>query len=61
MFRLPRKIPFNVAMELALTGDPISAERAHHFGLVNRLVEPGTVPRRRPSWPSRSVPMPRSP
>lgn len=43
MFRLPRKIPFNVAMELALTGDPISAERAYHFGLVNRLVEPGTV------------------
>ena len=43
MFRLPRKIPFNIAMELALTGDPISAERAHHFGLVNRLVEPGTV------------------
>ncbi len=39
----PRKIPFNVAMELALTGDPISAERAYHFGLVNRLVEPGTV------------------
>ena len=26
LFRLPRKIPFNVAMELALTGDPISAE-----------------------------------
>jgi enoyl-CoA hydratase len=43
LFRLPRKLPFNVAMELALTGDPISAERAHHFGLVNRLVEPGTA------------------
>src|SRR3546814_3709651 len=28
-------------MELALTGDPIDATRAHHFGLVNRLVEPG--------------------
>jgi enoyl-CoA hydratase len=43
LFRLPRKIPFNVAMELALTGDPIDAERAYHFGLVNRLVEPGTA------------------
>ena len=43
LFRLPRKLPFNIAMELALTGDPISAERAHHFGLVNRLVEPGTA------------------
>jgi enoyl-CoA hydratase len=41
LFRLPRKIPFNVAMECALTGDPISAERAYHFGLVNELVEPG--------------------
>jgi enoyl-CoA hydratase len=28
-------------MELALTGDPIDAERAHAFGLVNELVEPG--------------------
>jgi enoyl-CoA hydratase len=28
-------------MELALTGDPITAERAAHFGLVNQLVEPG--------------------
>jgi enoyl-CoA hydratase len=41
LFRLPRKLPPNVAMELALTGDPIPAERAHAFGLVNRLVEPG--------------------
>jgi enoyl-CoA hydratase len=41
LFRLPRAIPRNVAMEMALTGDPISAERAHHFGLVNELVEPG--------------------
>jgi enoyl-CoA hydratase len=41
LFRLPRKIPFNIAMELALTGDPIEAERAHHFGLVNYLSEPG--------------------
>ncbi len=28
-------------MELALTGDPIDAERAHALGLVNRLAEPG--------------------
>lgn len=41
LFRLPRKIPFNIAMELTLTGDPIDAERAHHFGLVNYLTEPG--------------------
>jgi enoyl-CoA hydratase len=41
LFRLGRKIPFNLAMELALTGDPIAAQQAHHHGLVNRLVEPG--------------------
>jgi enoyl-CoA hydratase len=41
LFRLPRRIPFNVAMECALTGDPIDATRAHHFGLVNALAEPG--------------------
>jgi enoyl-CoA hydratase len=41
LFRLGRKIPLNIAMELTLTGDPIDATRAHGFGLVNRLVEPG--------------------
>jgi enoyl-CoA hydratase len=41
MWRLARVLPQNVAMELALTGDPISAERAHHFGMVNVLCEPG--------------------
>ena len=43
LFRLPRKIPFNLAMELTLTGDPIDAERAHHFGLVNYVTEPGAA------------------
>jgi enoyl-CoA hydratase len=41
LLRLPRRLPYHVAMELALTGDPITAEAAHHHGLVNRLVEPG--------------------
>ncbi|MHB1569357.1 MAG: crotonase/enoyl-CoA hydratase family protein [Solirubrobacteraceae bacterium] len=41
LLRLPRALPRNVAMELALTGDPIDAERAHELGLVNRLAEPG--------------------
>jgi len=41
LFRLPRKIPFNIAMECALTGDPISAERAYDFGLVNVLCDDG--------------------
>jgi enoyl-CoA hydratase len=42
LFRLPRKIPRNVAMELALTGRlDFPAERAHHFGLVNHLAPEG--------------------
>jgi len=41
LLRLPRAVPRNVAMELALTGDPIEAERAHELGLVNRLAKPG--------------------
>jgi enoyl-CoA hydratase len=41
LLRLPRSLPRNIAMELALTGDPITAERAHELGLVNRLADPG--------------------
>ncbi|MDZ7679650.1 MAG: crotonase/enoyl-CoA hydratase family protein [Acidimicrobiales bacterium] len=43
LFRLAQKLPANVATELVVTGDPISAERAHHFGLVNELCEPGSA------------------
>jgi enoyl-CoA hydratase len=42
LFRLPRKLPRNIAMELVLTGRlDFPAERAHHFGLVNALCEQG--------------------
>src|SRR3954464_16010511 len=41
LFRLPRALPRNVALEMLMTGDPISAERAAHYGLVNEIVEPG--------------------
>ena len=42
LFRLPRKLPRNIAMELVLTGQlDFPAERAHHFGLVNHLSEEG--------------------
>ena len=37
--RLPRAVPWNMAMELVLTGRPISAQRAYEVGLVNRLVD----------------------
>jgi len=41
LIRLPRRIPAGIAMELALTGDPLTAAEAHRLGLVNRLAEPG--------------------
>jgi enoyl-CoA hydratase/carnithine racemase len=41
LLRLPRVLPRTIAMELALTGDPIDAERGFELGLVNRLAEPG--------------------
>src|SRR5215217_7303093 len=41
LIRLPKRIPYHLAMELALTGDPILAERGAELGLVNRLTEPG--------------------
>lgn len=41
LFRLPRRIPYHLAMELALTGEFRDAEFFHRYGLVNRIAEPG--------------------
>jgi len=41
VLRLAKALPYQRAMEMALTGDPLSAEEAHRFGLVNALTEPG--------------------
>ena len=40
---LPRLLPRPLAMELLLTGDPITAERAHALGLVNRLTDDAAI------------------
>jgi crotonobetainyl-CoA hydratase len=37
LFRLPAQIPKKVAMEMILTGEPITAQRALELGLVNRV------------------------
>lgn len=39
--RLAQRIPRARALEMLLTGAPITAEDAYHFGLVNRVTEPG--------------------
>jgi enoyl-CoA hydratase len=36
--RLPRQIPWAIAMEMLMTGERISAQRAYEIGLVNRVV-----------------------
>jgi enoyl-CoA hydratase len=37
--QLPRLLPRPLAMEMALTGDPITAQRGYELGLVNRVTE----------------------
>ena len=43
LLRLPRRMPYHLVMELALTGVFITAERLHQLGVVNRLAEPGSA------------------
>jgi enoyl-CoA hydratase len=43
LLRLPHRMPYHLAMELALTGDPMPAERFHELGVVNCLAEPGAA------------------
>jgi enoyl-CoA hydratase len=39
--QLPRRLPLAIAMELLLTGEPLSARRAAEIGLVNRVTPEG--------------------
>ena len=41
LFRLPRRIPYHLAMEIALTGTRVPARRLDAAGLINRLVPAG--------------------
>src|SRR5919107_544824 len=41
LLRLPQRVGHGAAMELALTGETIDAQRAHAIGLVDRLADPG--------------------
>jgi len=41
VFRLPARVGFAKAMEMALTGEPITAEEAFAAGMVTEVTEPG--------------------
>ncbi|WP_419841327.1 crotonase/enoyl-CoA hydratase family protein [Candidatus Poriferisodalis sp.] len=41
LLRLPRQLPYSLAMEMALTAEPITAEVAHQHGMVNRVCAKG--------------------
>lgn len=43
LYRLPRALPRNIAIEMALTGDSLDAARAAALGLVNQVVAPGQL------------------
>lgn len=41
LLRLPKYLPQRIAMEMALTGEMVTAQRLEQYGLINMLVEPG--------------------
>ncbi len=41
--KLPKRIPYHIAMEMLLTGRWLDAEEAHRWGLINRIVPPDTL------------------
>ena len=43
LIRLPRRLPYHVALRVLLTGEPLPAAEAGRFGLVTELAEPGAA------------------
>ncbi len=41
VFRLPARVGYTKAMEMAITGEPITAETAMEVGMLSELTEPG--------------------
>lgn len=50
VFKLPRRLPYHLAMELLLTGKFVSAERAQHMGLVNAVVPAAELAETAEAW-----------
>ena len=61
LVRLPRQVPLRIALEAALTGQPMTAEAAERWGLVNRVVARDEVLPARSVSPRRCAPTRRSP
>ncbi|HET8707279.1 MAG TPA: crotonase/enoyl-CoA hydratase family protein [Pseudomonadales bacterium] len=43
LLKMPSQMPYRIALEMALTGDFITAQRAYEVGLINRIVSAGTA------------------
>ena len=41
--KLPKRIPYHIAMELLLTGRWLDATEAHKWGFVNEIIEPNNL------------------
>jgi 2-(1,2-epoxy-1,2-dihydrophenyl)acetyl-CoA isomerase len=52
-YLLARKVPFNVAKELLLFGEEISAQHAHRIGLVNKVVPDADLAAEVAAWAQR--------
>ena len=50
VLRLPKRIPYHLAMELALTGEFKDAEFMHRAGVVNRVVDEGKAKDEALAW-----------
>jgi crotonobetainyl-CoA hydratase len=48
--RMPRRLPYNVMMELFLLGRPLPAAEAHRYGFVNALVPKEALMARAREW-----------
>jgi len=51
--RLPRRLPYNIAMEMFLLGRRMSAQEAAHYGLVNKVVPSGELMNAARDWAHR--------
>ncbi|MBD3648141.1 MAG: enoyl-CoA hydratase/isomerase family protein, partial [Pseudomonadales bacterium] len=53
VFRLPARVGVTKAMEMALTGEPITAEEAMEAGMLSELTEPGEALQAAIGWAER--------